>query len=362
MPRTQFPQLTKNIWLLIYSICLIISFVAREYIIDKIYSGKYGPEKKGFKLSIFITFLQSVVNCVYSIVVFLFFRRYCEPEIEIVPLNENDDSDEEPSGIKKKKVVPEPSLLDKIFHFSVPAIAQVIAMYLGNKSMEYVDNTTKTLAKSTKPISIIIVGILLQGKRYHYMRYIGIMMVTLGVTCFMVETNPKEEATNNLIIGILLSMGSLFMDGIVGTTQDWLQESYNPSAFMLMFSTNIWAVVVSFISLLIFNEAEMAINFLSKYPEVYWDLLIFTIACPIGNQFIFLIIQQFGSLQCSIITTVRKLITILFNSINLSNRNLSVIQWISVMVVFTGLGLDIIYKDTKPKEQTNIKKRRNKKK
>jgi len=287
-------------------------------------------------LSIFITLLTSLITSLYSIGVFLFCRRFCEPEIQIVDMEENDTYEKEKP----------PSNIEKIIHFSIPAIAQVVAMYLGNKSMEYVDNTTKTLAKSTKPIAILFVGILIYGRRYHFMRYIGILMVTLGVVAFMFYENlkKKEEAANNLIIGIMFSTGSLVMDGIVGSTQDWLQDIYKPSAFTLMFSTNIWAVIISFISLFLFNEYEMTINFLWNYPEIYWDLFIFSIACPIGNQFIFLIIKQFGSLQCSIVTTVRKLITITFNSIKLG-RNLQTQQWMSILVVFTGLGFDLYFKD-----------------
>jgi len=315
--------------LLIYSIGIIISFVAREYILDKLYSGKYGPEGEEFKLIIFIVLLQSVINCVYSVLVFVFCRRFCESDIEIVTVTDKQLEDDE---LEVKE--PPKNIYKTIFDFSIPAIAQVIAGFLGNKSMEYVDNTTKTLAKSTKPIAILIVGLLCQGKRYHYMRYLGIMMVTVGVTSFLWKSGSKDEAADNLVFGVLLSVGSLFMDGIVGTSQDWLEEIYKPSAFVLMFSTNIWATFVSIFSLFIFNEYEMTVNFLYKYPEIWWDLFLFTITCPIGNQFIFLIIQKFGSLQCSIVTTIRKLITILFNSIQL-RRNLSPTQWISVFVVFT---------------------------
>jgi len=333
--------MNKFFWLLFYSVGIIISFVAREYILDKLYSAKYGPNKEEFKLSIFIVLLQSVINCVYSVMVFFFCRQFCKSEIQILNIPDKDGQDTEMDPKVQRNIY------QTIFDFSVPALAQVVAGFLGNKSMEYVDNTTKTLAKSTKPIAILILGVLWQGKRYHFMRYIGISMVTIGVTSFLFKSSGKEEAADNLVFGVLLSIGSLIMDGIVGTSQDWLEEVYHPSAFTLMFSTNIWATFVSIISIFIFNEYEMTINFLMNYPEIWWDLFLFTVTCPIGNQFIFLMIQQYGSLQCSIVTTVRKLLTILFNSIKL-RRNLSNTQWGSVAVVFIGLGLDLYYKENKP--------------
>jgi drug/metabolite transporter (DMT)-like permease len=344
----------KNWLLLIYSLGIIVSFVIREYYIDKLYDDKYGPEQEPFKLSILIVFIQSIINCFYAVSVYLFCRRFCSPKIEIISEKEAKKIDKiEKKESKDKSKLPKPrneSIYKIIFDFSIPAIAQVIAGFLGNKSMEYVDNTTKTLAKSVKPIPILILGVIFQNKRYHFMKYIGIIFVTLGVTSFMSKSSSQAEIPSDLYFGLFLSVLALFMDGIVGTTQDWLEEKHQPSAFTLMFSTNIWALLVSAVTMYVFNEYSQSATFLYKYPSVTWELFLVTISFCIGNQFIFLIIQQFGSLQCSIVTTTRKLITILFNSIALS-RNLSYIQWISVAIVFIGLGLDIVYKDKKVPEK-----------
>jgi drug/metabolite transporter (DMT)-like permease len=166
--------------------------------------------------------------------VYYFTRRFCGSKIEIISKQQAKKIDKKENAKKDSKGHNE-SIYKVIFDFSIPALAQVFAGFLGNKSMEYVDNTTKTLAKSVKPIPILLLGVLFQNKRYHYMRYAGIFFVTFGVTAFMGKSSSQVEMPSELYFGLFLTALALFMDGIVGTTQDWLEEKYSPSAFILMF-------------------------------------------------------------------------------------------------------------------------------
>lgn len=99
-------------------------------------------------------------------------------------------------------------------------------------------------------------------------------------------------------------------------------------------------MVIVIIALLMSGEAPKLLEFTSKYPEVTRQLLEMSIATPIGNQFIFLMITTFGALQCSIVTTSRKFLTILLNTIWFG-RSVSFNQWLSVGVVFLGVCMDI---------------------
>jgi len=238
------------------------------------------------------------------------------------------------------------------FEFSIPAIAQLVAGYLGNKSMEFVDGSTKTIAKSSKPIPIMLLGMLFRGQRFHYLRYVAIFSVTAGISVFMLELQGKKESDMEIRdswIGFGLSVLALLMDGVVANTQDVVREKYNPSATALMFSTNIWATVLSAVSLVTSGESKEVIHFINNNPGVLYELLLFSIATPIGNHFIFLLIHEFGSLQCSIVTTIRKFLTILVNTL-LLGRSLSLWQWISVVAVFGGLELDRHGKDLEGKK------------
>jgi hypothetical protein len=44
-------------------------------------------------------------------------------------------------------------------YLSVPALCQTLSGYMGNKSLEFVDMTTKTICKSMKPVPILLLGV-----------------------------------------------------------------------------------------------------------------------------------------------------------------------------------------------------------
>ena len=67
------------------------------------------------------------------------------------------------------------------------------------------------------------------------------------------------------------------------------------------------------------------------------------ILCPFSFQnFIFLTVTHYGPLTTSIITTTRKFFTILA-SVLLFGNTLLTRQWVGVVMVFVGLGIDAYF-------------------
>ena len=88
------------------------------------------------------------------------------------------------------------------------------------------------------------------------------------------------------------------------------------------------------------GEALHAVQFISKHPDVLPNILVFCISSAVGQLFIFLTIVNFGPLVCSIITTTRKFFTILASIVIFSNTLLPR-QWAGMLLVFSGLGIDV---------------------
>lgn len=86
-----------------------------------------------------------------------------------------------------------------------------------------------------------------------------------------------------------------------------------------------------------------AVSFCKEHPEVAWDILLFCLCGAVGQNFIFLTISRFGSLANTTITTTRKFVSIVVSSL-LSGNPLSVKQWGSVFMVFSGLSYSIFLK------------------
>lgn len=91
--------------------------------------------------------------------------------------------------------------------------------------------------------------------------------------------------------------------------------------------------------------------FCLEFPQIIPKILLFAFTSAIGQNFIYYTIFNFGSLLCSLITTTRKFFTILF-SVFVYGHQLTSVQWGGVLLVFFGLGIDIMdsYSGKKKKE------------
>lgn len=287
---------------LLYASGILFLFVAREYIVDGIYSTRYGPSGERFVFSLFLVLLQSIINCLFALA----------------------------ATAAQQTRVPDRATIRSL---SLVAVAQVLATFLGNKANEYVDVTTKTLMKSMKPLAVMLVALLHNGRRIHRLRVLGIALLTIGLAVFMHNSEDARDRTGHTLIGSLLSIVALALDGFVGSTQDATRAESSAS---LMFVVNAWAFLLSLPPLIIFGEFAEAVAFVRRFPNVLPPLLLYCAVTPIATHIVFLTIVNFGALRCSIVTTCRKFLTILVNTLA-HGRHLSASQVASVGVLFTGL-------------------------
>eukprot|EP01127_Copromyxa_protea_P006276 TRINITY_DN16085_c0_g1_i1.p1 TRINITY_DN16085_c0_g1~~TRINITY_DN16085_c0_g1_i1.p1 ORF type:complete len:357 (-),score=75.32 TRINITY_DN16085_c0_g1_i1:93-1163(-) len=325
-----------------YSIGILVTFMWRELINDALYSTSYGEEKAKFEFSVSVVFIQSVVNLLFAWIwpwIVSFFQTKKKPEITEVPI-ENSPAAKKQQG-KEDTKQSEDRPVSKFWlavELSVPALCQTLSGYMGNKSLEFVDMTTKTVCKSMKPVPILLIG-LLMGNSYHWARKVGVVALSVGITGFMLAGSGKSGGQEASMFGFVLALGAVMMDGFVGSSQERIGRLYKPSASLLMSSVQIWGIVLSGATLLMSGELPLLLAFTQKYPEVWSQLLEMSIANPLGNFFVFQMIATFGALQCSIITTSRKFMTILFNTVWFG-RSVHMNQWIAVGVVFIGVVMD----------------------
>jgi len=215
-------------------------------------------------------------------------------------------------------------------------------------ALKFVDYPTQALAKACKPIPVMLMGILLFSKRYHWSKYITVAIITGGIAVFVWEQEEVTSKTGNDpgFFGILMLLCSLFMDGVTGPIQDQLVATHKPTANHFMFYSNAWSSIFSFISVFALSEFTPALRFCSQYPSVWIYIAGQSIASAVGQLFIYRMLHSFGSLNLSIVTTSRKFFSILL-SIVYFGHSLTTLQWTSVLAVFLGLSFDMI--SPKPK-------------
>ncbi len=128
----------------------------------------------------------------------------------------------------------------------------------------------------------------------------------------------------------------------------------------MMFSMNLWSCLWSSIGILATGEFNGLFDFLRTYPYVMSNILLLSFTGAIGQvkkpndfencklrffifqNFIFLTIEWFGPLTCSVITTTRKFFTILC-SIFIFGNSITIRQMFGTVLVFLGLFLEQLY-------------------
>lgn len=211
-------------------------------------------------------------------------------------------------------------------------------MAASNESLVYVTYPTAVLAKSSKLIPTMVLGHVVEQRRYNRHEWFAAACITLGVVLFnLSKAAPSEEQGENSVYGILLLCLSLVMDGLLGSCQGLLkQSSFPPTATETMLFCNLYAAAF-FIPLSIYmNEWTPGWQLLRMDANIRHDLLWLNTAAATGQIFIFLTITWYSSLVCTTITTTRKFFTILLSVLHFGH-DFTNVQWTSVALVFVGL-------------------------
>lgn len=228
-------------------------------------------------------------------------------------------------------------------YYASSSLTYLLAMISSNMALLWVAYPMQVVAKSAKPIPVMLLGVLLGRKSYTLQKYMFVLLIVIGVILFMFKDGKTSTAPlENEGLGQLLLILSLTMDGLTGAVQERMRQHSSPSAQHMMLAMNGWSTIFVAVPLLVSGEAFSFINFAIKYPQMLSHLATLALAGALGQLFIFMMVSSFGALACSVVTTTRKFFTVLFSVLFFGN-SLSGRQWIGAVLVFTGLFADMFY-------------------
>ena len=184
------------------------------------------------------------------------------------------------------------------------------------------------------------------------------MLITAGIIIFNLLENTKKLSSDTkpiTVIGILLLVLSLFSDGMTSSKQSEARNKYKPGIFEMMESSNVYAIFIAVLYGIASMELLPTIEYLLANPECLTDLIVLTIMGTIGQCFVYFTIVNFNSFYLSVITTTRKFFTVI-SSILIYNHHISGYQWLSIILVFVGVGMELLEgKDGKHKGHHKVK-------
>lgn len=206
-------------------------------------------------------------------------------------------------------------------------------------------------------------------KRYPLYKYLVVLGVTLGVSIFTLH-NPSTarkaakgvSADASKALGLFLLSVNLLFDGLTNTVQDHIFGAFKGfSGPQMMCAQNIICTLLTTLYLLgspylaatplgswlglgasSAGELADALNFVTTYPAVGWDVLAFAACGAVGQVFIFHTLAHFSSLLLVTITVTRKMLTMLM-SVVLFGHQVTRMQWLGVGLVFSSISAEAWY-------------------
>lgn len=324
--RLRIPQ---EVQLVICALGIYACYLRYGLLQERIYSSSHGPLNEKFRFSSFLLVIQTSTNAIVALLVILS-RFFPAPA----------GAEQRPHSIRRAWT-----------EYAVVSLAYLSAMLFSFSALSHMSYPMQALGKSCKMIPVMLMGIVIRGRRYSPREFLCVGLISIGVALFSWKGKKAgAEAVPNSPLGFLLLFASLLMDGVTGPLQERLVARHNPSTHQMMFWQNacsaIWLLFGSFFS----GELVAGSEFVLKYPAVLWDVLLFSVVSALGQNFIFYTVRNFNALIVTTITTTRKMFTILL-SIFVYNHKIIGRQWVGLVLVFFAIGWEAVAKQQKRRKQ-----------
>jgi UDP-galactose transporter B1 len=315
---------------------------------ERLTTMPHGPSNEKWTYSIFLLTVQSAFAAIAG----------------LVYLTISAKKDPTTGSRKVPAIFPSKAILTPLVGI---AITSSLAAPFGYASLKHVDYVTFILAKSCKLLPVMFLQISLFQKRYPLYKYAVIGFVTLGVAVFTLHSpsTAKKAAKKGVsadasqTFGLFLLGVNLLFDGLTNTVQDHIFSTFKGyTGPQMMCAQNIisTALTVSFLMISPFlastplgswiglsptgnGELSDALSFMSKYPEVGWDVLLFSACGAVGQVFIFHTLAHFSSLLLVTVTVTRKMLSMVWSVIWFKHE-ITAMQWMGVACVFGAVGAE----------------------
>lgn len=315
-------------------------FVVYSLVQERLMTVGFGPDKEVFRYSMFIVLVNRVVACLVAGTVLLGSGSPLEPGA--------------------------PPLL-----FAIPSLSNVIASTAQYEALKYVSFPLQALSKCAKSVPVMAWNWVTRARRYDVDDHVAAFLVTLGCAVFLLTGDigapPTARSTNFLetigptylsytTIGIILLVVFMVLDGLTSTVQDKLFASYDMQAHSQLLYISAWSALVSFTVLVPSGQFVKSLEFVIKYPQSLWLMLLQSGVSTTVQLFIYATIKQYGALTFALMMTMRQFLSIVSSCLVFQHR-LTPMQWLGTVFVIGGLVLRSLQKpmsrDQNNKESDN---------
>ena len=181
-------------------------------------------------------------------------------------------------------------------------------------------------------------GKLVSRKSYEYHEYLTAVMISAGVSMFVVTSKDTLTAhsTVTTVSGVVLLCGYLFFDAFTSNWQGELYSQYKMSSIQMMLGVNLFSVLFTSTTLLQQGSLFESFAFMSVHPTFMFHVILLSICSATGQLFIFHTIDVFGAVTFTIIMTIRQGLAILLSCIIYSHP-VTVTGAMGILIIFVAI-------------------------
>ena len=185
-------------------------------------------------------------------------------------------------------------------------------MYFTNWSLTYLNYPTRILAKSSKVIPVMIVGMIVQGRYYTRLEYFCAFVLAAGITLFTM--GDAYDSPRFDIRGLVLISIGFFSDAMTANFEEArLFKTHHCSQAEVMFFSSAFSAVWTLATMFGSNELFDALEHARENNEVIsWTILSSCLGYS-SVVFVLLLIKRFGATNAEIVKSCRKVLSIIIS-------------------------------------------------
>jgi adenosine 3'-phospho 5'-phosphosulfate transporter B3 len=225
-----------------------------------------------------------------------------------------------------------------MYHF-IMSVCKVAAQILSNMSMTEINYPAKTLFKSAMPCATIFIGTFILRKKYPVRDYIVVMLLVIGIYIFISGNSKQPEASS---YGIFLVVTSLIMAAAIPMFQEHCMHSYHSDPKEMVFYSSIGGCLLCILITAMTGDLGRGIFFVLYGDGTIEDhsvnpfiaICLFGTTAFLGAQCSANLTRHFGALSTGILSTTRKILTLVLSFALFPERNILRIQHVFGLIVF----------------------------
>lgn len=227
-----------------------------------------------------------------------------------------------------------------LYKYAYCSFSNIMSSWCQYEALKYISFPSQVLAKACKIIPVMIMGKMVSKQKYEYYEYFTALLISAGMTFFMLSSVPSKNETVTTMSGIILLGAYLMLDSFTANWQGALFTQYKVSPIQMMCGVNFFSFLFTSVSLFQQGAFTTSLHFTYMFPKFAVDCVLLAMSSGAGQLFIFFTISSFGPVVFVIIMTIRQGLAILLSCL-IYQHSLTPVAILGVLMVFTAIFLRI---------------------